>query len=277
VAPFTVTAEPAYQNVRLDYIAPAATERVTFSRTGPSGVAAVVRGYSQAPVGPGEVIARDYEAPIGVPLTYTVLAETAAGADLETLTATVTVPSQGCADTWLNDLARVGNTLAIVIEQLPELDYPVPVTTHDVITRRTPIVTSDVAHTAELELSFLTDSDDERMRARAMLGNGIPVLLRTPPEDGIGNMYLAVLGFREQRIVSSGTVPDRRFVVNARHVSRPDPTLFIPLAAVVYEDVRATYATYLELRTDRTSYESLLYDYTGDEPSDIVPWPPVDV
>ena len=274
---FTLSVEPAYQNVRLDYIVPAGATRLTFSRTGPSGVAAVVRGWASAPVAPGEVVARDYEAPIGVPVTYTALAEDAAGADLDTQTAAITIPSGGCTDTWLNDLARVGNTLKVELEQIPELAYVQPVTVHEVITRRTPIVTSDVAHTPELEVSFLTATDDERERARAMLGNGIPVLLRTPPEDGVGNMYLAVLGFREQRIVSLATTTDRRFVLSARHVARPDPTLFIPLAAVLYEDVRAAYATYLDLRADRDTYESLLYDYSGGEASDIVPWPPDDV
>jgi hypothetical protein len=273
----TLSVESDYQNVRLDYIVPALATRLTLSRTGPSGTAAIVRGWANVPVTAGEVVARDYEAPIGVPLTYTALAEDAAGADIETLTATITIASGGCDDTWLNDLARVGNTLQVVIEQIPELAYVVPVTTHEVITRRTPIVTSDVAHTAELEVSFLTTSDDERLRARAMLGNGIPVLLRTPPEDGVGNMYLAVLGFSEQRVVPLGTVTDRRFVLSARHVARPDPTLFIPLAAVLYEDVRASYATYAALRDARPTYESLLYDYSGGEASDIVPWPPGDV
>ena len=274
---FAVGVEPAYQNVRLDYIVPAGGARLTFTRTGPSGTAAVVRGWAAAPVAEGEVVARDYEAPIGVPLTYVALCEDLAGADVETLTATVTIASGGCSDTWLNDLARVGNTLRVVLEQIPELEYETPTTVHEVITRRTPIVTSDIAHTAELEVSFLTESDDERDRARAMLGNGIPVLLRTPPENGVGNMYLAVLGFSEQRIVQLATVVDRRFVVDARHVARPDPTLFVPLAAVIYEDVRAAYASYLDVRTERASYDALLYSYAGAEASDIVPWPPDDV
>jgi hypothetical protein len=274
---FAATVEPDYQDVRLNYTAPAGTARVTFTRTGPSGVAAIVRGWAAATALPGDIVARDYETPIGVPVTFTALAEDGAGVDLDTQTTVVTIPSGGCADTWLNDLARVGNTLRVILESIPELAYLTPTTTHEVITRRTPIITSDVAHTAQLEVTFLTETDDERDRARAMLGNGIPVLLRTPPEDGVGNMYLAVLGFREQRIVSPATTPDRRFVLSARHVARPDPTLFIPLAAVLYTDVRAGFASYLELRDEPNTYESLLYDYSGDEPSDIVPWPPGDV
>lgn len=275
---FTVAVEPALQNVLLTYDTPATTGQVTFSRTGPSGIAATVRGWSATPASAGvRITARDYEAPIGVPLTYTVLAETGAGADLDTQTATVTIPSNGCSDTWLNDLARVGNSMNVVIEEIPELEYPVPASVHEVITRRTPIVTSDVAHTPSLELSILTVTDDDRERARALLGNGVPVLLRTPPEDGVGNMYLSILGFKEQRIVKRGTVTDRRFVISARQVARPDPDLYDPISAVLYVDVRNAYATYQELRAQRATYDAVLYGWGGVQPSDIVPWPPVDV
>jgi hypothetical protein len=167
--------------------------------------------------------------------------------------------------------------MQIVMEALPELDYEVPTTVHDVITRRDPIVTSDIAHTPNFELSFLTATDDERERARALLGNGIPVLLRTPPANGIGNLYLSVLGFREQRIVSPATVPDRRFTVTGRQVARPDPVLYQPIGFVTYDYVRTTFATYQDVKDQRVSYDALLYDWGGQAPQDIVPWPPDDL
>lgn len=275
---FAASIEAGYQNVALTYDTPAAASTVTFSRAGPSGVSATVRGWAGAPVTAGvEIIARDYEAPIGVALVYTVDCRDVGGAQLDTQTTTITIPSGGCSDTWLNDLARVGNTLRVVLEQIPELDYLTPTSVHEVITRRSPIVTSDIAHTPSLEVSILTASDDERERARALLGNGIPVLLRTPQEVGVGNMYLSVLDFKEQRIVTSGVVADRRFVINARQVARPDPGLFAPMMAVLYQNVRASYANYQELRADRATYDALLYGWEGVSASDIVPWPPDDV
>src|SRR5215471_5099790 len=257
---FTASVESAYQNVVLNYDTPNQAGTVTFSRTGPSGVAATVRGWSSATGSPAvQIHARDWEAPIGVPLTYTVTYLDPAGNTVDTQTATITIPSGGCSDTWLNDLARVGNTINVVIEQIPELDYQVPNSVHEVITRRSPIVTSDIAHTPSLEVSVLTDSDDQRGRARALLGNGVPILLRTPPEDGVGNMYLSVLEFKEQRIVTLGTVADRRFVITARQVARPDPDLYSPLAAVLYQDIRAGFATYQQLRAQRATYDAVLY------------------
>lgn len=269
--------EPAYQNARLNYTVPAGGVSVTISRTGPSGIAATVRGWLNNPAAPGLILARDYEAPIGVPVTYTATTKNISATVIDTQTAALTIASGGCADTWLNDLARVGNTLQVVLEQIPELDYVVPASVHEVITRRAPIVTSDIAHTATLEVSILTASHDERARARAMLGNGLPILLRTPPENGVGNMYLSVLDFKEQRIVAAGTVPDRRFVISARQVDRPAPGLFAPQAPVIYEDLRSAFAAYGDLRASRANYDALLYSWTGTAASDIVPWPPTDV
>ncbi|HKV68029.1 MAG TPA: hypothetical protein VJN72_08055 [Gaiellales bacterium] len=273
----TATVEPEVKSIRLDYTAPAGAATVTFSRTGPSGVAATVRSWQDAVVVPGPVIARDFEAPIGVPLLYTATAENSAGSVVDTQTTTITVSSAGCADTWLTDLARVANSMVIAIESLPELEHPVPNTVHEIIARRSPIVTSDIAHVPAFELSFLTPTLDERDQARAVLGNGVPVLLRTPPEDGIGNLYFSVLGFREQRIVALGTVPDRRFVVSARQVQRPDPGLYAPVGVSTYNHVKAGFATYAALKAGRVSYDSVLYDWAGAEPSDVLAWPPDDV
>lgn len=273
----TLTVEDPLRDVLIGYTAPAATARLTFSRVGPSGTPATVRSWDAAPTSPGPVIARDFEAPIGVLLTYTALAVDGSGATLETVTATVTIPSQGCDDTWLTDLARPANTLRLLIESLPELEFQVFATAHDVITRRDPIVTSDIAHTPALELSVLTDTLDERDQVRQALGNGVPVLLRTPPEDGIGNLYLSVLGYREQRIAAPGTLPARRFVIGARQVQRPDPALYAPEGPVTYAHVRNSFATYAVLRSSRATYDAVLYDWGGTSASDVVPWFPDDV
>lgn len=273
----TATVEPAVKSVRLDYTAPASTAKLTLSRTGPSGAPATVRTWDAKATAPGAVIARDFEAPIGVPLTYTAKAVSAADATLETVTASITLASDGCSDMWLTDLVRAGNSQKIMVEALAELEYPVPVTVHDVLTRRAPIVSSDIAHTPGFELSFLTETDTDRDQAKFTLGNGFPVLLRTPPENGIGNLYLAVLGFTEQRIVNLATQPARRFVVQGRQVTRPDAALYQPAAPVTYAYVKSAFATYAALKAGRATYDAVAYDWAGASPSDVFPWPPDDV
>jgi hypothetical protein len=272
----TATLEPA-RSVRLDYTVPATGASLTLARTGPSGTPASVRSWENAPVVAGAVIARDFEAPIGVPLTYTATTRNAGGTVIDTATVAITITSQGCEDTWLNDLARTTNTMQVLLEALPELAYPVPASTHEIISRRAPIITSDVALTPAFELSFLTATLDDRDRARAALGNGIPVLLRTPPETGVGNLYFSVTDFREQRIVTQGVVADRRFVVSGRQVQRPDPALYAPAGPAIYATIKAAFATYTALKAGRPNYDAVLYNWSGSGPADVVPWPPVDV
>ena len=272
------TVEPTLKDVRLEFTPPTGAVAAHIWRVGESDVPADVRDWSNHAVTAGEVtVARDYEAPIGVELVYTAQFKNDSGGTVSQQQATITVASLGCADTWLNDLARAQNTMRIVVEQLPELAYVVPATVHEIITRRAPIVSSDVAHTPDFELSFLTATDDERERARATLGNGVPVLLRSGPEVAIGNVYMAVLGFAEQRVVSSGTVPDRRFVVSARQIDRPHPALYAPGPPTTFAEVDATFATLQELKDGRATWDAVLYDWQGEEAGDIVPWPPVDV
>ncbi len=273
----TLTVEPDLRDVLIGYTAPAATATVTFSRVGPSGTPAIVRAWDDRAQAPGAVIARDFEAPIGVLLTYTALAENAAGATIESVTATITVGSEGCDDTWLTDLARPVNSLRVVIESLAELEFPVAATVHDVITRRDPIVSSDIADTPAFELAVLTDTLDARTQARQALGNGVPVLLRTPPDQGIGNMYVSVLGYTEQRISTLGAPPARRFAISGRQVARPDAELYAPQGPTIYAEVRNDFATYQALKDGRLTYDAVLYDWSGTSPDDVVPWFPDDV
>lgn len=274
-----LTIDALVQAIRIVVQIPAGHDHISIQRVGPSGTTAYVRGYQQAEITPGQqLVVRDYEAPLGVPLEYTVTTWAASAPDVtDTGTAMITIPDGGCEDTWLTDLARPTNTQKIVIEALDELNYAVPVGVHEIIGRRTPIVSSDVADTPTFELAFLTETDGRREDARATLGNGVPVLLRTPPQNGIGSLYFAVTGFREQRIVKRARQPDRRFAVSCVQVERPDTSLYLPLAPTDYQEVAARFATYADLNTQRSSYDAVLYDWSGDTPSDIVPWPPEDI
>ena len=270
------TIDPTLKIVILAVTIPAGTTSLSVSRTGPSGVSAGVRGYSPLTIsGQTLVNVRDLEAPLGVTLTYTVTVSDASSSSATTLT--VFVAAGGCSDTWLTDLARSTNTQKVIIEALDELAYEAPTGVHWIIDRRTPIVSGDVAHTPTFELDLLTETDDQRERARAALGNGIPVLLRTPPDQGIGNLYLSVLDWKEQRILKQGSAQDRRFAVSAVQVDRPDPGLYVPTGVATYASVRSSYATYAALNAARASYDAVLWDYTGAEAVDIVAWPPADV
>jgi hypothetical protein len=279
VAPtLSLTVDPGLQGVIAHVHIPAGATQLFLSRSGPSETLAYVRGCNPLTVSPStDVTVRDFESAIGVPLTYTAFVVNAAGEQSPAASATVTVPSQGCDDTWLTDIAAPGNTQKLVIERMDELDYEAASGVHHVLNRRTPIVTSDIARTPSFELSVLTETDDERDKARATLGNGVPVLLRTPPENGIASIYFVVTEWKEQRIVNVATLQDRRFLMSCVQVDRPDPILYVPLFIATYGGIRDAYDSYAELRASRDTYDDVLHDPAGAAAVNLVPWPPEDV
>ena len=275
----TATLDPNLYAVELTVTVPAGADRLDLYRVGPSGTRAYVRGYHPGEVTAGQVLTiRDFEAPIGVSLTYTAVAYAdATPGDTGTASVMLSIPSQGCDDTWITDLARPTNTQRVVLESLEELDHEVPAGVHSVLVRRDPIVSSDVARTPTFELLFLTEDDQDRERAKAILGNGLPVLLRTPPENGIGNMYMSVTNFIEQRLFQLATNQERRFVVEAVQVRRPDPGIYVPEPPATYATVKSTYATYADFMAAYETYDAALYDYGTGAPVFVVAWPPADV
>ena len=247
------------------------------ARTGPSGVEAGVRGFDPYVIGAAEdvVIARDYEAPVGVELAYRYWLDestTVAGND------TITIPSSSSDSPWLVDLVRPTNTQRVLVQALPELAHDAPAGVHWVLDRRAPIFAGELAHTPSFELTFAVGDEDARERVRATLGNGVPNLLRTPPEQGVGNIYFAVPSWREQRISRLALHPDRRFVVAAVQVERPDPALYVPIPPNTYAQLRDQHADYAAVKAAYATYDGLLYDYgAAVGPVDVQPWPPRDV
>ena len=276
--PLTVTLDEARSAAILYPEPPAGTESLQLWRTGPSGTRAYVRGWAP----PGSAYAppltvRDYEAPLGVPLVYEAAALDASGVVLETAEpVTFTVPAAAVDDPWLVDIARPLNSLRVVVERFGEYDYDSPVGVHRVLNRRTPVVTGDASWAYKARLVFCTVDEDARTRARDALGNGVAVLLRTPPEQGVGNAYLAPVSFDEARVSRIAQYAERRFTVECVQVDRPDPSLYVPAVPVAYEAVAERYASYAAVAAAVPSYDALLYDYSA-EGSPVVPWPPDDV
>jgi hypothetical protein len=258
---------------------PAGTAKLTIWRVGSqSGALAYVRGAAP----PGAAYAapymiRDFEAPLEVPVAYYAQAFNAGGAALGTVgPLTYTLQAGDDRNPWLVDIARPLNSEQVVVESFGPLEYPTVTGVHRVLNRRTPVVTSDLAYTPGGKLVFVTATDEEAGRARNALSNGVPVLLRVPPEQGVGNIYLSVTGFTETRVSRIALYEDRRFEVDVVQVSRPDPTLYLPAPPNTYQVVRTVYASYADLRAQRPTYDSVLYDYSaGTAP--VAPWPPADV
>ena len=149
----TAPIEPDHKDVRLNYDrARLARPPSSFARVGPSGAPAGVRGASpDEPWSPGpdrsSATLRSRSA-LRSPTPPQSFDST--GVVIDTHTTTSPSRRAGVSDIWLNDLARVTNTILIMIESLPELDYA----TRSAFTTSSPAATrsfrSDIAHTPEL-------------------------------------------------------------------------------------------------------------------------------
>lgn len=276
---FSVSVEPDRDNVRIDSSVPVGSASLEIWRVSPSGNQAHVRSWAPGPVGGAtSVIARDYEAPLAIPLAYYVRAIDAGGIPG---TAggphSVSVPAGQC-EIWLVDLARPINSLNVEIESLEELEYEAATGIHRVLARRAPVLTSLPAYTPTAELVLLTDDQVERDAVRALLGSGFPFLVRTVPALGVGNLYCGLTGFIEGRIVADGAEPYRRFRVAIVQVERPDPALFVPAAPNNWANVTASFTDWAEVYTLAGTWDQLGNTYPANPwANPVQPWLPDDV
>jgi hypothetical protein len=271
--------ETPRMNARLDVTGvPAGAATYTITRESPSGNTAAVRGAVNAPThGASEIIARDYEIPLDTPLVYTVTTYDSAGNTLEVAVDDFTAAWGEC-QAWLCDLARPTNSLALTIESLNQLTFDFATGLHRVLDRRAPVLTSLPAWTPSGELDVLTDTLVERDQVRTLLGNAYPFLLRTSPDMGIGNLFLGVTQFIEERFLTLGVAPERRFRVQVVQVERPDPGLFVPMPPNTYQNVKDTFATYADLKAAVGTYDQLAYTWPDNpQASPIDPWLPDDI
>ncbi|HEY7621690.1 MAG TPA: hypothetical protein VH834_18060 [Solirubrobacteraceae bacterium] len=269
---------PVY-GVKVTVGVPAGAKLLNVWRTGPSGTVAYVRtAYQRAVTGPTSAIAHDFEAPFGVPLVYTAQVTLADGSQASQVSAAPFTLEPPDDYPWLNDLMRPTNAGEVVVEAFAPQEYDVPAGVHRILERRTPIVSSDFAHTPTAELVLVTLDEAARERVRNTLGNGRPVLLRTLPEQGVGNIYLAITGWSEARVSRVAQYAERRFTIETVQVDRPDPRLYAPVAPTSYADVKATYATYAALKAAVASYDELMFNFaTAGAQVLAVPWPPADL
>lgn len=255
---------------------PAGADTFTVTRTSPSGSTVGVRGYVGAavPAGGASAALRDYEVPFGVDLHYdvTVYDGTSTVGMAED---TFRIDYADC-EAWLVDLARPTNSLPLLIESMNELEFDAAAGVHRILNRRAPVLTTLPAWTPGSELIVLTDTLGERDQVRALLGSGYPFLLRTDPAQGVGNMYLGVTDFVEERFLTLGAAAQRRFRSAVVQVERPDPAIYVPAPPSDYGEVKAAYATYGDLLAGAVTYDGVLYG-APSEADPVVPWLPDDV
>jgi hypothetical protein len=245
-----------------------------------SGTVSDVRGFARdAPFeieGAPEIIVRDFEAPAGLPLVYSIWTRTGPAADWTLFAQTEAVTLTDSGD-WLIDLVRSNNSRRVNVESFTDLQHDVPAATLRVLSRRDPVVVSDVAFTWSGQLVLFTLTPADETAVRNAIGNGIPVLVKTPAERGVGNAFVSVLDWHVLRVSRLAQEPARRFQIDVVQVARPDPAVFRPIAPLTYDALKAQFATYDDVRESdlaapyRMTYDRLAWLGTS-QPVEEFPW-----
>ena len=209
---------------------------------------------------PAPVVARDFEAPDRRAAAPTPpRPATPPARHRHRQTGTITIPAGGCDDTWLTDLARAGNTQRVDHRGLPaaRLRRPRrPSTTSSAGARRSSASTSRTPRPSSW--SFLTEDATEREPARHPGQRRAGAAAHAAGADGIGNLYIGVLGFSEQRIVTAGDRrrPPLRRLGPAGRAPRPRRST-CPLAPPPTSTSRPPSPPTRTLKDDRATYDAV--------------------
>ena len=255
VAAPVVSVESAAGRVRLDLTLPTSNAKsFTVRRTEVvSGLVVAVRTLIAVPILGPAWQGYDYEAPIGVTVTYSVVVTfndntTDTSPESSTVTWTTDV-------SWLKDLQRPERSMVVTVTVSPELTYPVTQGVYAVLGRRTPVVVSDVRGSARGSITLATFTLDEHTNMLDVLASGFPVLFQWPPEFG-RQLYVSVGQVGDTRPFRRGDKPARLVALELVEVDAP--TIPITLALFTYQSVLDVYDTYQALLIGEATYYDLL-------------------
>jgi len=246
--------QPLDGRVRLVLEAPAAPAggTVVIGRVHPSGRAAVVR-QANGVVLFGSGIYFDYEIPIRTTCAYQAQIYNTDG----TLwgVSNVAAATWDTDDDWLKDPGLPTRNMRITVAEMAEYDYETPTGVFTVQGRPSPIVVTDVRQAATGNLVLYTTSDNERDQLHLLTSTGNVLLMQTPPERGVRNMYLALQKVQESRVMRLGVEVWRQWTLQYQEVESPaGPGLS---GGPTYQDVVDGYSTYAAVVAGEVDYLDL--------------------
>lgn len=177
-----------------------------------------VRGGS--PIGStGSVTFSDPEAPLDVPVYYQATSPTY---QYQWLTSnTVTLASNGSS--WLTHPNRPDLSTVLWVERNPRKSRPISRGVFPVLGRRRPIIRTDGARKSpSYQLDCATETQSAWTNMLALLDDGSPLLLRTPPNYGFDALtWLSVGDVDEDPVVGTVTNWVRRWPLPVTEVDPP--------------------------------------------------------
>jgi hypothetical protein len=208
----------------------------------PSGEIRRVRGMDRTPLSGGAFIGYDYEAPIGLDLTY--IATVWNDPDTQVATSDAVSVRWDTTQDWLKDPLEPVRNMPIKVVDPGDAEYDTPTGVHVVLGRPAPVTVATVRQASQGTFTFLTETRDERIRLHNLLASGNPLLFQSTQDSDIGNLYFAPLKTTQQRIVTLKTAQEYEWQIAYQEV---DPPAGDPSAFTTWADVAAVYPTWQAL------------------------------
>ncbi|MFJ3950332.1 hypothetical protein ACIPXV_09705 [Streptomyces libani] len=239
---------------------------LTVYRVGQDGARTLVRGTSgllnKTTISSDLMVIEDYEAPLGVPVTYAVEIYTAAGVLSATRAAgPVTIDPGDPNEAWLKDPGQPQRNLKVLVERAPDWSRPIQQSAYQVKGRRNAVVLSGLRGGLEGDLSVWTRSDDERAALHWILDTGDVLLWQAAPGMGVADMYVNVGSVDEARV--SGYAPElwRTWKLPLTQADMPTSTGVGGSAGRTWQDVLSSFATGTDVLAAYETGEDMLLDH----------------
>lgn len=216
------------------------------------GTQSLVRGpagwLTEIPVASEQFLVDDYEAPLGVPVTYRAESYDAATGALTgyRVGGPVTLAVPDPSDCWLKDPLQPQRNVRLRASVAPDWTRPIEQTSYRIRGRRNSVVLSDVRQGLTGTLQVWTLTDDERRALHFALDTGDPLLVQFSPGLGLEDAYYAVGDADEPRFSPVGSEPRRRWSLPLTQVDAP-PGGAVGTSGWTVQDVVATWDTALDL------------------------------
>jgi hypothetical protein len=241
---------------------------LTVYRVGQDGGRTLVRGQagplSKTPIASDLMVIEDYEAPLGVPVTYSVEIYTAAGVLSTTRSdGPIVIDPGDVNEAWLTDPAQPQRNLRVLVERAPDWSRPIEQSAYRVKGRRNAVVLSGRRGGLEGDLTVWTRDDDERAQLHWLLDSGNVLLWRAAPGMGVADMYVNVGSVDETRVRAYAPEPWRTWKIPLTEADMPVSAGVGGTAGRTWQDILSEFATYNDLLAAFETGEDMLLNNRG--------------
>ncbi|MFI6444711.1 hypothetical protein [Kitasatospora sp. NPDC050543] len=235
-------------------------------RIGPDGSQTPVRGYTgdltSTTITSDLAVAEDYEAPLGVAVSYYAKVWTI-GTDWIAYTSDqLTVPALGELTVLLKDPVIPARNLALVVTTLPTWKRSARQGVHAIRGRARPVILTDVRAARAGSLTLSTATEAERDALWWLLDSGHTLLAQWPSTWSEPDTYLQVGDAEETRLSDYAPQPDRGWTLELTEVDRPVGAL-VGSAGRTWQTVKDGNATWFDVMAHATTWLDVLTGVGG--------------